>query len=119
MSSFVCLQIVRLPSSQQDYLDEESVRQIVRQTVGQFSQRLQIQERLTHQMGHELQSRLNSTGLLLVCKAAHMCMVARGVEQHASTTVTCASYGELKQNHLLRARALQCLQRLGSDSSQL
>lgn len=43
-----------------------------------------------------------------------MCMVARGVEQHASTTMTCIAFGKLQDNHGLRAKALLSLQSLAS-----
>ena len=95
-----------LPSGSPDKLDAESVRWIV----NTFSKRLQIQERLTHQIAQALQSSTDNEGLLIVCRAAHMCMVARGVEQHASTTVTSVSYGRFQRDHELRICTMNSLQ---------
>lgn len=33
--------------------------------------------------------------MLVLCEAAHLCMVSRGVEKHASSTVTLAGRGVL------------------------
>jgi len=46
---------------------------------------------------------------LVVCEAVHMCMVARGVEKHASSTVTCATRGACSADGELRAELLQML----------
>lgn len=46
---------------------------------------------------------------LVVCEAVHMCMVARGVEKHASSTVTCAARGACKANGELRTDLLKIL----------
>jgi GTP cyclohydrolase I len=46
---------------------------------------------------------------LVVCEAVHMCMVARGVEKHASSTVTCATRGACSADGELRAELLQLL----------
>ena len=46
---------------------------------------------------------------LVVCEAVHMCMVARGVEKHASSTVTCAARGACKADGELRSELLKIL----------
>lgn len=74
-----------------------------------YSCRLQIQERLTHQIAAHLLAELQAAGVLLLCKASHMCMVARGVEQHASSTVTVAAYGVFEHDHALRRQAMRQL----------
>lgn len=75
-----------------------------------YSSRLQIQERLTHQIADALHTSLGAAGTLVLCRAAHMCMVARGVEKHASSTLTMAAHGVFESNHVLRSQALQRLQ---------
>ncbi|KAL6773834.1 hypothetical protein ACKKBG_A22685 [Auxenochlorella protothecoides x Auxenochlorella symbiontica] len=63
----------------------------LRAAVAAYSRRLQVQERLTVQLADEAwAAAAGAEALLVVVRSAHMCMVARGVEQHASTT-TCSS----------------------------
>ena len=89
----------------------------VESMVAAFSHRLQVQERLTQQLADGLvaacseeedgdgeegseegsERRTPTTrspaGVLVLCEAAHLCMVSRGVEKHASSTVTLAGRG--------------------------
>ena len=54
----------------------------------------------------------------MVCEASHMCMVARGVEKHASSTLTTAARGGAQQDALLRSEMLVRLTRgAASDTS--
>lgn len=84
------------------------------ETVRSIAKRLQIQERLTSELADALQGGtgpgcLQSSGLaglLIVCDAAHMCMVARGVEKAASGTTTYAVRGELATDPQLRIQAM-------------
>ena len=52
-----------------------------------------------------------AAGTLVVCEASHMCMVARGVEKHASSTITMAVRGACEQDIALRSRLLERLTR--------
>eukprot|EP00884_Botryococcus_braunii_P013995 jgi/Botrbrau1/22597/Bobra.176_1s0027.1 len=81
--------------------------------VNVFGQRLQVQERLTQQIAEELHKSTAGVGVLVVCEAVHMCMVARGVEQHASSTVTVAARGCFSQDAGLRK---QILRKIGLNS---
>lgn len=47
--------------------------------------------------------------MLVVVESAHMCMVARGVEKHASTTLTTAARGAWARDVGARAAALEAL----------
>ncbi len=76
------------------------------EAVAGCSRRLQIQERLTAEVARTLEAVTGAEGLLVVCQAAHMCMVARGVQQPASTTVTLSARGSLEQPSLLRSQLL-------------
>ena len=62
-----------------------------------YASRLQVQERLTHQVADAVAAAAGGPGggVLVAVEAAHMCMVSRGVEQHASATVTLAARGAL------------------------
>ena len=67
--------------------------ELVRDVVDMYSCRLQVQERITHQVADALAQLVGDAELVVVCDSAHMCMVARGVEKHASSTMTIARRG--------------------------
>jgi GTP cyclohydrolase I len=58
-----------------------------------FAQRLQVQERLTKQVAQALMDTLQPQGVAVVMKAAHMCMVMRGVQKSGSATITSCMLG--------------------------
>lgn len=91
-------------------------QQLAESIAREYSWQLQIQERLTHQIATRLCTELQAAGVMLLCQASHMCMVARGVEQHASSTVTVASYGIFESDHLLRRQAIHQLKTEGAHS---
>jgi GTP cyclohydrolase I len=62
-----------------------------------FARRLQIQERLTKQIGECLLEMLDPLGVGVILEAQHFCMMMRGVEKQHSGTVTSAMLGEFKQ----------------------
>jgi GTP cyclohydrolase IA len=59
-----------------------------------YSQRLQIQERLTVQIRDCIQNILNPLGVAVVIEAQHMCMTMRGVQKQNSVTTTSAFTGQ-------------------------
>ena len=61
--------------------------------VAAASHRLQVQERLTAQIADAVSAVTAAASVLVVCDAAHLCMVSRGVEKAASSTVTLAARG--------------------------
>ncbi|MEW6281476.1 MAG: GTP cyclohydrolase I FolE [Candidatus Eremiobacterota bacterium] len=63
-----------------------------------FSRRLQVQERLTHQVASCLWENLGPLGVAVIMDAHHMCMMMRGVEKQASSTVTSAMLGTFRNN---------------------
>lgn len=52
---------------------------------------------------------LGARAVLVVVESAHMCMVARGVEKHASTTLTTAARGAWAADAVARAEAMEAL----------
>lgn len=53
-----------------------------------FSRRLQVQERLTHQVLDCINDTLKPEGVAVVIEASHMCMMMRGVQKQNSVTTT-------------------------------
>jgi len=62
-----------------------------------YSRRLQIQEKLSAQIADSLFTQLKPHGVMVVCKARHMCVCARGVEKHNAVMVTSAIRGVFKR----------------------
>lgn len=62
-----------------------------------FSRRLQVQERLTHEVLHCIQNALQPEGVAVVIEARHMCMMMRGVQKQNSVTTTSAFTGAFQQ----------------------
>ena len=58
-----------------------------------FARRLQVQERLTHQIATCLKDALNPLGVAVILEAFHLCMAMRGVEKQNATCVTSAMLG--------------------------
>ena len=56
--------------------------------VDAFSQRFQVQERLTQQIRKCIQDTLNPLGVAVVIEAQHTCMMMRGVQKQNSITTT-------------------------------
>lgn len=58
-----------------------------------FSRRLQVQERLTHEILDCIQKTMKPIGAAIVIEARHMCMMMRGVQKQNSITTTSAFTG--------------------------
>lgn len=61
-----------------------------------YSRRLQVQERLTHEILNCIQDTLKPLGVAVVIEARHMCMMMRGVQKQNSITKTSAFTGIFK-----------------------
>jgi GTP cyclohydrolase I len=59
-----------------------------------FARRLQVQERLTHQIAYTLKKVLNPIGVAVILEGRHLCMQMRGVEKQNSFATTSAMLGE-------------------------
>lgn len=62
-----------------------------------FARRLQVQERLTHEIIQAIDTYLKPHGVAVVIEAAHMCMMMRGVQKQNSVTTTSGFTGEFKK----------------------
>ena len=62
-----------------------------------YARRLQIQEKLVAQIADSLMETLQPYGVMVVCKAKHMCISARGIEKHDAVMVTSAIRGAFKK----------------------
>lgn len=61
-----------------------------------FARRMQVQERLTHEILHAIEDALKPQGVAVVIEAAHMCMMMRGVQKQNSSTTTSAFTGAFR-----------------------
>ncbi len=61
-----------------------------------FARRLQVQERMTAQIGECLQEILGARGVGVIVEARHFCMMMRGVEKQHSGTVTSSMLGDFR-----------------------
>ena len=71
-----------------------------------FATRLQVQERLTIQIGNALMTHLEPKAVGVVIRCRHMCMESRGIRTEGEETVTSAMLGELQPNLALRTEFL-------------
>ncbi len=70
----------------------------IARVVDVYSRRLQVQERLTHQIMEVIRETLNPHGVAVVVEASHLCMMMRGVQKQNSVTTTSAFCGEFQKN---------------------
>lgn len=62
-----------------------------------FARRLQVQERLTHNILECINDTLKPRGVAVVIEAAHMCMMMRGVQKQNSVTTTSGFRGQFEK----------------------
>jgi GTP cyclohydrolase I len=79
--------------------------------IDMFSRRLQVQERLTHQVADALKNVLKPKGVAVVLEGRHMCMQMRGVEKQNSFTSTSAMSGQFKKSSETRSEFLAIINR--------
>ena len=76
-----------------------------------FARRLQVQERLTEQIGAAVEHVLVPKGVGVIIEAQHMCMMMRGVEKRESKTVTCTMKGTFSESETFRTSFENKIQR--------
>ena len=69
----------------------------IARVVDVYARRLQVQERLTHQILNAIHDTLNPLGVAVVIEAEHLCMMMRGVQKQNSVTTTSAFTGEFEK----------------------
>ena len=62
-----------------------------------FARRLQVQERLTHDVLECINTTLKPKGVAVVIEASHMCMMMRGVQKQNSVTTTSGFRGQFEK----------------------
>ncbi len=70
----------------------------IARVVDVYSRRLQVQERLTHQILDAIKETLDPQGVAVVIEASHLCMMMRGVQKQNSVTTTSAFFGQFEKN---------------------
>jgi GTP cyclohydrolase IA len=63
-----------------------------------FARRLQVQERLTHQIAGCLRDALEPLGVAVIIEAMHLCMAMRGIEKQNATCVTSTMLGAFRKD---------------------
>lgn len=76
-----------------------------------FARRLQLQERMTHQIAEFLNEALHPKGVAVVIEGAHLCSMMRGVKKANARMVTSAMLGAFKNDARTRAEFLELLKR--------
>ncbi len=84
--------------------------------VDMFSRRLQVQERLTVQIAHTIQEKLNPHGVGVVMEARHLCMSMRGVEKQNTVAVTSEMLGVFRRQQQTRDEFLKLIRQRGVDA---
>ena len=62
-----------------------------------FARRLQVQERLTHDILECINNTLKPQGVAVVIEASHLCMMMRGVQKQNSVTTTSGFRGQFEK----------------------
>ena len=81
----------------------------VARLVEMFSRRLQVQERLTHEIAHAIQGAVNPRGVAVVVEARHLCMMSRGVEKQQSSMITSCVLGAFREDKGTRQEFMDLL----------
>ncbi|MBD3314577.1 MAG: GTP cyclohydrolase I FolE [Chitinivibrionales bacterium] len=79
---------------------------IIPRVVDVFARRLQLQERLTHQIAQTLWDHLDPLGVGVVIEARHLCMMMRGVEKQNSAMKTSCMLGQFRKSIETRSEFL-------------
>ena len=77
--------------------------------VENFSHRLQVQERLTSQIGKIIMDNTDTKGVYVILEAEHMCMAMRGLKKQGSKTTTSVALGEFSKNDFLKTKVISLI----------
>ena len=79
--------------------------------VDMFARRLQVQERMTHQIAEFIHEVLQPMGVAVVVEGVHMCSMMRGVKKSDSSMTTSSMIGQFRENSTTRGEFMAHLQR--------
>lgn len=85
----------------------------VARLVEMFSRRLQVQERLTHEIAYAIQEAIAPHGVAVVVEARHLCMMSRGVEKQQSKMITSCVLGAFREDRATRQEFMDLLRSNG------
>lgn len=71
-----------------------------------FARRLQIQERMTHEIATVIRELIGAQGVGVVIEAQHLCMMMRGVEKQNSEMITSSVVGTFRNSVATREEFL-------------
>lgn len=77
--------------------------------VEMYSRRLQVQERMTRQIGDMINKILEPKGVAVVTQASHLCMMMRGVEKQNSIAMASCMLGSFKSDEKTRDEFLKLI----------
>ena len=77
--------------------------------VNLFARRLQIQERLTHEIAECIQTVTEGAGVGVIVEAKHLCMLMRGVEKQNAVMTTSVMLGDFREQPSTRAEFLNLI----------
>ncbi|MBZ0300003.1 MAG: GTP cyclohydrolase I FolE [Anaerolineae bacterium] len=84
--------------------------------VDMFAHRLQVQERMTHQIAGFINEVLEPKGVAVVLEGVHMCSMMRGVKKHESSMTTSAMLGCFRDDPRTRAEFMAHISRPGAHA---
>lgn len=73
------------------------------------SKRLQLQERIGHDISYVLQKILDTNDIMVILEGEHSCMTARGISSQNSKTRTCCTNGVFATDSTLRHEVLNSI----------
>ena len=79
--------------------------------VALFARRLQVQERMTHQIADFVCEAINPLGAGVVVEALHLCSMMRGVKKHDARMTTSTMIGTFRSNPTTRQEFLDSISR--------
>jgi GTP cyclohydrolase IA len=77
--------------------------------VEMYSRRLQVQERMTREIGDTINRVLQPKGVAVVSEAKHLCMMMRGVEKQNSVATASCMLGNFKADEKTRQEFLKLI----------
>ncbi len=76
-----------------------------------YARRLQVQERMTHQIATTIMDKLDALGVAVVLEAEHLCMRMRGVEKQNAYVITSSLLGAFRSRVETRNEFMNLIRR--------